>query len=122
MMGLGTRLICYTLAAALGVCAWALMTNKIALAQATEQVEQCNVSLGKERVYTGTLKLEIQRQNDASAAIAFEAEMKKLQALLERDKALEQLGILRKKHNDLRASWPQECVAAITLVRQELGL
>jgi hypothetical protein len=112
----------YFLVALLGASGWLLLTNKVAFAQATKQLDECSNSLAQERVTTSTLKVEIVRQNEAIDTAALEAQMRKLQAIVERDKALTELSTMRKQYHTLRAKWPQECVAAVTLVRQELGL
>lgn len=69
-----------------------------------------------------TLRTQIQRQNDAVAEAAREAARVRAAALRARDAALLALRDAQSDYTRLQEDWPQDCVSAVQLVREELGL
>lgn len=111
--------------ALLGVCAWLGLTvqgQRVVIAQAKSAVSALEVQISVQAANNTALLGELNRQNEAIALNQATEKAKRTVALAARDAALAQLTKTEQKYAQLRKTWPQECVAAVSQVRRELNL
>ena len=115
----------FFLIAAIGFGGWQTVKQygyKAQAERAEAKLTECTNGLALASSNNVTLKAAIDQQNDSIELAKLEANMKRLKALAERDTALNALSQAKNDYALLRKNWPRDCVAAVTIVRKELGL
>jgi len=121
----GPQTLAIIIVALLGVIGWQYVTiagYKVANAESDKAVAALATEISVKDANLVALQDTIQRQNASIELAAKEAASKRAAALAARDKAVADLEAVRGDYTKLRKAWPKECVAAVSMVRKELGL
>lgn len=121
----GPQTLAIIIAVLLGVIGFQYITiagYKVAVAENSKAVSALSTEISVKDANLAAMRDAITRQNDAVVLAAQEAAKKREAALAARDAAIEALTVVQGDYAKLRKTWPQECVAAVSRVRKELGL
>jgi uncharacterized iron-regulated membrane protein len=100
----------------------AIQGYKVDAARTGSALAALSTELSQKEANNMALMAEISAQNTAFSTMQRVADEKRKAAIVARDAALAALNKAKGDYARLRKDWPQECVAAVARVRQELGL
>lgn len=95
---------------------------KVAVAESGKAVAALATEISVKDASLAALQGAVATQNAAVQKAADEAKRKRDAALAARDAAVAALETVKGDNARLRRNWPQDCVAAVGMVRKELGL
>ena len=119
------QLLPYILAATLAFAGWQWFSangHKAKAALIESQLSVCQGELAIQTANNSILRTQIERQNEAIEVAKKEGERRREEALKARDQAMQSLQNTQQEYEALRKNWPQDCVSAVSNIREELGI
>lgn len=119
------QLLPYILAAAVAFAGWQWFSangHKAKAALIQSQLSVCQGELAIQTANNSILRTQIKRQNEAIEIARKEGERRREEALRARDQAMQSLQNTQQEYEALRRNWPQDCVSAVSNIREELGI
>ncbi len=120
-----TRLMGALIVALVALVGWQqlqIQGYKVDAARTETKLAALSTEVSQKEANNVALLAEISAQNTAFSTMQRVADEKRKAAIIARDTALAALNKAKGDYARLRKDWPQECVAAVNRVRQELGL
>jgi hypothetical protein len=115
----------YLVAAAIAFAGWQWISANGHEAKAIliqSQLSLCQGELAVQTANNSILRTQVEKQNEAIEVAKKEGERRREEALKARDQAMQSLQNTQQEYEALRKNWPQDCVSAVSNIREELGI